>query len=138
MVQSYPRTHGMNLHCTSKHFFKILPSFSVTIPIVGIQNDERYWDKPDEFRPERFSKENKHKIIHGTYLPFGLGPRNCIGKKKFKIKKTIYFIALVVISHYLLMFSGMRFALMEVKIALYSILRNFVIKPSVKTPNPIR
>ncbi len=53
--------------------------FRINIPIVGIHNDDRYWESPDEFRPERFSKENKHKIIHGTYLPFGLGPRNCIG-----------------------------------------------------------
>ena len=30
--------------------------------------------------PERFFTENKDKIVFGTYLPFGLGPRNCIGE----------------------------------------------------------
>uniref|UniRef100_A0A1B0D3B2 Cytochrome P450 n=1 Tax=Phlebotomus papatasi TaxID=29031 RepID=A0A1B0D3B2_PHLPP len=48
------------------------------IPTIGLQHDPQYFLNPDKFNPERFSDENKHKIIPGTYLPFGIGPRNCI------------------------------------------------------------
>lgn len=38
-----------------------------------------HWDNPDAFDPERFSPARKGTIAHYTYLPFGGGPRNCIG-----------------------------------------------------------
>lgn len=40
-----------------------------------------YWDEPDAFRPERFGREEDggKKRPSFTYLPFGGGPRNCIG-----------------------------------------------------------
>jgi cytochrome P450 len=38
-----------------------------------------YWPEPARFDPERFSPENARQRPHYTYLPFGGGPRNCIG-----------------------------------------------------------
>jgi cytochrome P450 len=38
-----------------------------------------FWENPLSFLPERFLPEEKKKIIPGTYYPFGLGPRACIG-----------------------------------------------------------
>lgn len=50
-----------------------------SVPIYNIHRDERYYPNPNKFDPERFNDENKNKILPGTYLPFGIGPRNCIG-----------------------------------------------------------
>lgn len=52
----------------------------VAIPVWSLHYDEKYWTDPKEFRPDRFLPENKDQIRSGTYLPFGLGPRNCIGE----------------------------------------------------------
>lgn len=59
-----------------------LPKGSViVIPIYSIHHDPKYYPNPEKFEPERFSEENKHKLIKNTFLPFGDGPRICIGKK---------------------------------------------------------
>ena len=38
-----------------------------------------YWDNPEAFMPSRFHPENRDKIDRFQYLPFGAGPRVCIG-----------------------------------------------------------
>ncbi len=38
-----------------------------------------YWPEPEAFKPERFDPQQKEKLPPFTYLPFGGGPRNCIG-----------------------------------------------------------
>ena len=42
-----------------------------------MQNHEEYWDEPHVFRPERFTEATPKPY---TYMPFLLGPRQCIGK----------------------------------------------------------
>ncbi len=44
-----------------------------------VHRDERWWDNPLEFRPERFSLENEANITKYSYFPFGGGPRVCVG-----------------------------------------------------------
>jgi cytochrome P450 len=43
--------------------------------------DERYWDEPEQFCPHRFDKSEAQQGERPplTYIPFGGGPRNCIG-----------------------------------------------------------
>ncbi|XP_055905027.1 probable cytochrome P450 6g2 [Eupeodes corollae] len=53
----------------------------IYIPVFGIQRDPKYFSNPNEFDPERFSLENKSKIVPFTYLPFGTGPHSCIGER---------------------------------------------------------
>lgn len=56
-------------------------STSVEIPVWGIHMDADYYSNPDVFDPERFTEENKtQRKEELTFLPFGDGPRLCIGE----------------------------------------------------------
>lgn len=50
------------------------------IPTYAFHHDPEFFPNPQKFDPERFSEENKKKLVPNTYLPFGEGPRVCIGK----------------------------------------------------------
>ncbi len=52
---------------------------NVVIPIYAIHHDERFWDQPEEFLPERFLPGGA-KQHRSAYLPFGGGRRRCIGQ----------------------------------------------------------
>lgn len=47
--------------------------------IYGTHHSKSLWENPEQFIPERFSKENKSQRPAYAYLPFGGGPRLCIG-----------------------------------------------------------
>lgn len=87
------------------------PGDLVWIPAFSIQRDPKYYPNPEKFDPERFSPENRHKIDPSTYLPFGIGPRVCIGN---------------------------RFALMQLKLTIFNLVRNFRLECSAKTCVPMR
>ncbi|KAF9817881.1 hypothetical protein SFRURICE_003287 [Spodoptera frugiperda] len=81
------------------------------IPILAIHHDPRYFPQPEKFDPERFSVENRHKINMNAYIPFGIGPRNCLGS---------------------------RFALCEMKVMTYQLLRHMELSPCEKTCIPAK
>jgi cytochrome P450 len=52
---------------------------TVIVFIYGVHHSPQYWENPESFDPERFSKRNEKLNSPFTYLPFGAGPRGCIG-----------------------------------------------------------
>ncbi|KAB1194223.1 cytochrome P450 [Haloferax sp. MBLA0076] len=69
----------------------------VHLSILRLHRDERWYDDPGSFRPERWADEDEERSKY-AYLPFGAGPRSCLGR---------------------------AFALTEAKLALATILRDF-------------
>lgn len=47
--------------------------------IMELHRNAAYWSEPDEFRPERFLGESPEPAVKQAYMPFGAGPRKCIG-----------------------------------------------------------
>uniref|UniRef100_V5GJG1 Putative cytochrome P450 6a23 n=1 Tax=Anoplophora glabripennis TaxID=217634 RepID=V5GJG1_ANOGL len=84
---------------------------SVMVPILGVHYDPDYYPDPDKFDPDRFTEENKAKRPGFTWLPFGEGPRICI---------------------------GMRFGLMQTKIGLITLLSNFRVSMNKETKTPLK
>ncbi len=52
---------------------------TVVVFIYGVHHSPQYWPNPESFDPERFSKPNEKLHKPFTHLPFGAGPRGCIG-----------------------------------------------------------
>jgi cytochrome P450 len=53
---------------------------TVFVPVYAIHRHEAYWHNPDEFDPSRFEADAIETRDRYTYLPFGAGPRICIGQ----------------------------------------------------------
>jgi cytochrome P450 len=59
--------------------FKVTPGLQVLISPWVLHRHRRLWDNPERFEPARFNKESTEKRPRFAYLPFGGGPRVCIG-----------------------------------------------------------
>lgn len=53
----------------------------VFVNVQAMHRDPEYFPNPLEFNPDRFSPEYRADIKPYTYIPFGEGPRNCIGSR---------------------------------------------------------
>ncbi|KAL0884223.1 hypothetical protein ABMA27_016221 [Loxostege sticticalis] len=74
------------LRITTKYTFEkihlsIDEDVHILIPVQSLHMDPKYWDDPEEFRPERFDPQNFTSRQKQVYFPFGDGPRNCIGSR---------------------------------------------------------
>lgn len=69
---------------------RIMPGDTVILPIYALHRSKRLWDEPDAFRPERF--ENRKDIKRYSYMPFGDGPRICIGAS-FALQEAVIILA---------------------------------------------
>jgi cytochrome P450 len=59
--------------------FKIPAGSEILIFPYVTHRHPKWWNEPDRFDPERFLPERTVGRMRGAYLPFGLGPRTCIG-----------------------------------------------------------
>lgn len=59
--------------------FKVKRGAMIMIAPWTLHRHEAHWRDPASFDPDRFSPEREHEIKPGTYIPFGLGPRICMG-----------------------------------------------------------
>ncbi|KAH8291111.1 hypothetical protein KR054_008812, partial [Drosophila jambulina] len=90
--------------------FVIEAGQSVIIPSSAIHHDPSIYPDPYEFRPERFSPEKSTNRLSVAWLPFGDGPRNCI---------------------------GLRFGQMQARIGLALLIKNFKFSTCSMTPDPL-
>jgi cytochrome P450 len=59
--------------------YRVAAGTMLVVGIYAIQRDPRLWERPLEFDPDRFDPENSNGRDRWQYLPFGAGPRSCIG-----------------------------------------------------------
>ncbi|XP_047999434.1 cytochrome P450 6B6-like [Leguminivora glycinivorella] len=83
-IRMFPPLGVLNRVCARTYTFPRLgltidPGVKIVIPVDALQNDEKHFDNPREFRPQRFTAEEVQKRHKYVYLPFGDGPRACIG-----------------------------------------------------------
>lgn len=91
--------------------FTVKKGMNLWVPNHAIQTDPKYFDNPDQFDPERFVQDGKRIMGSGTYIPFGIGPRICIGN---------------------------RFALTEMKVIIFYILARCDLKSCAKSQIPLK
>jgi cytochrome P450 len=68
---------------------------AVYIPLYAVHRRRGLWEAPEEFRPERFAAEPSRARHRYAYLPFGAGPRICIGMSFAMIEATVVMAVLI-------------------------------------------
>lgn len=100
-LRMYPPTVRIDRVCNQDYNYngiKIPVGQVCAVGIWSLHHDPEIYPDPYKFDPERFSEDNKKKRDNETFIPFGTGPRHCI---------------------------GMRFALLEIKLLLSTILSKY-------------
>uniref|UniRef100_A0A0N4ZZF4 Cytochrome P450 n=1 Tax=Parastrongyloides trichosuri TaxID=131310 RepID=A0A0N4ZZF4_PARTI len=92
-LRMYPPAGRINRVCVNKTTVNGIvfePGTNVSVSIFNLHYDENVYLEPDVFNPERFSSEQKTLRDPLHYLPFGYGPRNCIGMRYAYLSMKVY------------------------------------------------
>jgi len=111
-LRLYPPIHIGNRMAAQDLAFKdyhIPAGTRVVYSIYLSHRHPKYWDEPERFNPDRFLSERVQSLPHYAYVPFGGGPRNCI---------------------------GMAFAQVEAKVILARLLQNYAFKLASNAVHP--
>jgi cytochrome P450 len=68
---------------------EVKPGDRVVLFCYGAHHNPRFWDEPEEFRPERWMAGNTKKQVKYSYIPFGAGKRSCIGGAMSQVENTL-------------------------------------------------
>lgn len=73
-----------------------IPSGTTVVPyIFGVHHNAQVWDDPERFDPRRFIPESAEKMHPFAHIPFGGGPRVCIGQNMAKMQMLLVIAAIV-------------------------------------------
>jgi cytochrome P450 len=67
----------------------------IVMPIYAVHRHRKVWDDPDRFDPDRFLPEREATYQRAQFMPFGFGPRTCIGSSFAMIEATAILTTLV-------------------------------------------
>lgn len=69
--------------------YRVEAGTMVAVGIYALHRDPALWDRPLEFDPDRFNPQNSEGRDRWQYLPFGAGPRSCIGDHFAMLEATL-------------------------------------------------
>ncbi|KAK4878620.1 hypothetical protein RN001_011126 [Aquatica leii] len=116
VMRKYPPVPILNRVCTADYAVPntnlvLKEGTPLAISVLGIHYDSEYFPEPEKFDPERFAPKNKENLRPFSYMPFGEGPRLCI---------------------------GLRFGFLQMKIALSTLLKNYKFSVNEQTQLPLK
>lgn len=97
-MRLYPPAHAVGREAIEADEFKgvkIEKDTIVLLSIFAMHRMEKYFENAQEFIPERFAPEAVKSRKRGTYLPFGAGPRMCIGNHFAMMEMQLILVAII-------------------------------------------
>ncbi|CAK6974741.1 steroid 17-alpha-hydroxylase/17%2C20 lyase [Scomber scombrus] len=67
----------------------------VLVNMWSIHHDPKHWDKPDLFNPDRFLDDQGQRVTPHCFLPFGAGPRVCVGESLARLELFLFLSSLL-------------------------------------------
>ncbi|KAF3837578.1 hypothetical protein F7725_005042 [Dissostichus mawsoni] len=67
----------------------------VLVNMWAIHHDPEHWDKPDLFNPDRFLDDRGHRVTPPCFMPFGAGPRVCVGESLARLELFLFLSSLL-------------------------------------------
>ncbi|XP_060951676.1 steroid 17-alpha-hydroxylase/17,20 lyase [Limanda limanda] len=73
----------------------VAPGTRVLVNMWAIHHNPRHWDKPDLFNPDRFLDDKGQRVTPSCFLPFGAGPRVCVGESLARLELFLFLSSLL-------------------------------------------